>query len=104
MRRWGVLAQADSGCLCLSHGCEQWLVAEEVARASLKRSCFRPKTWYSLLLRMKMLVLLSLIFTFIFSPQESQALPTTNGLYASIGTTKGISYCILRYDLTPRTV
>src|SRR2546430_57980 len=53
---------------------------------------------------MKMLVLLLLIFTFVFTPQESQALPATNGLYASIGTTKGIFYCILRYDLAPRTV
>jgi peptidyl-prolyl cis-trans isomerase A (cyclophilin A) len=33
-----------------------------------------------------------------------QAVPTTNGLYAAVATTKGTFYCYLRYDLTPRTV
>jgi cyclophilin family peptidyl-prolyl cis-trans isomerase len=35
---------------------------------------------------------------------EVKAVPTTNGLYAAIATTKGTFYCYLRYDLTPRTV
>src|SRR6476620_11192780 len=35
---------------------------------------------------------------------EVKAVPTTNGLYAAVATTKGTFYCYLRYDLTPRTV
>src|SRR5580692_2509915 len=30
------------------------------------------------------------------------ATPTTNGLYAGIGTSKGVIWCSLRYDLVPR--
>lgn len=33
-----------------------------------------------------------------------QAVPTTNGLYAAVATTKGTFYCYLHYGLTPRTV
>jgi peptidyl-prolyl cis-trans isomerase A (cyclophilin A) len=47
-----------------------------------------------------------LLFTFgcIWFCVKASAQPTTNGLYAAIGTTKGTIYCLLRYDLVPRTV
>jgi peptidyl-prolyl cis-trans isomerase A (cyclophilin A) len=35
---------------------------------------------------------------------EAEAVPTTNGLYAVIATTKGTIYCYLNYGLAPRTV
>jgi len=35
---------------------------------------------------------------------RTQAVPTTNGLYATFDTSKGTFSCILRYDLVPRTV
>ena len=35
---------------------------------------------------------------------KTHAAPTTNGLYAAIGTTKGVIWCSLRYDLVPRAV
>jgi len=35
---------------------------------------------------------------------QARAVPTTNGLYAGFQTTMGTFYCVLRYDLTPRTV
>lgn len=35
---------------------------------------------------------------------ETQAVPTTNGLYACFNTSMGTFYCVLRYDLVPRTV
>jgi cyclophilin family peptidyl-prolyl cis-trans isomerase len=36
--------------------------------------------------------------------KETQAVPTTNGLYAAFNTSMGTFYCVLRYDLVPRTV
>ena len=39
-----------------------------------------------------------------FHCPEIQAVPTTNGLYATFETSKGTFYCLLRYDLVPRTV
>jgi cyclophilin family peptidyl-prolyl cis-trans isomerase len=34
----------------------------------------------------------------------ARAVPTTNGVYAGFQTTMGTFYCVLRYDLAPRTV
>jgi peptidyl-prolyl cis-trans isomerase A (cyclophilin A) len=42
------------------------------------------------------------IFCCTFFCVKTSAAPTTNGLYAAIGTTKGVIWCSLRYDLVPR--
>jgi len=34
---------------------------------------------------------------------QARAVPTTNGLYAGFQTTMGTFYCVLRYDVAPRT-
>src|SRR5580698_3099264 len=46
--------------------------------------------------------LLLFVFGWACFGVTTPAQPTTNGLYAVIGTTKGTIYCNLRYDLVPR--
>jgi cyclophilin family peptidyl-prolyl cis-trans isomerase len=48
--------------------------------------------------------LLLLVMGWVCVCSDANAVPTTNGLYAAIATTKGTFYCYLRYDLAPRTV
>jgi len=62
------------------------------------------KIWYyqPIMKLLRLLTFLGVAATFF--PAKLEAVPTTNGLYASIATTKGTFFCILRYDLVPRTV
>jgi cyclophilin family peptidyl-prolyl cis-trans isomerase len=44
------------------------------------------------------------VFSLMCLTLVARAAPTTNGLYAQFTTSMGTFYCVLRYDLTPRTV
>jgi peptidyl-prolyl cis-trans isomerase A (cyclophilin A) len=53
---------------------------------------------------MKAMRIWLLIIVLVGLVSKVEAVPTTNGLYAVIATTKGTFYCYLNYGLAPRTV
>src|SRR5258708_1883302 len=48
-------------------------------------------------------VLAVVSFSLLLSSLTTRAVPTTNGLYAAFVTSQGTFYCLLHYDLAPRT-